>query len=647
MQYINLNQQYLSFQNPNSKVLSIKSPKGSGKTRWLQDNVADGPALFLTHRVSLGSDIATRNNAAFYKNGSSAYGSERLVVSADSLMALLTSDVHKGATVVIDEASQFLRHLTGETCRLHRQEIYWTLANKVINCKQLILLDADMNQETLDFFVNLFPAIDSEDICWVNNKYAPKDKTFIEFPTNEALITSLLKDVKAGLNCYVATDTQTLSTTIATTLSSVIPADKILTVHGKNSSQPLQSQFIENPNAEQLKYQVVSASPSLATGVDICQSHFDKVYLFADNYSSTAADLLQASSRVRKVKEVSYFIAPRKRYEETDWKKLLQVKEDVAFSRYVLAATHTDRAPGTDSWAYGYDIVSGQITATHTNFIQMSCQITALDNASLNDLQTSFRTKALTEGKVIKATISEAEKAQAEKVKEATVAIKRAGKAKAQQDILNADDLTPERYELLSGSTELLSEEEIHSVEKYKLIDLVGGLSDLLPEVVANQKKYYSAVKFQGWMRKTTEELEAADEYDRLHKLPNDRSYRVKTVALIKSFLEKIGYQQSLEQGSSLIINFRNFSKDANYYFELLGLTIPSNVEEKPMQFISSVLNVLGLKAISKRPRTEQGERVRNYYIDPESVATMNSIMEAKAAKKAQAEERELAESIF
>ena len=201
----------------------VESPKGTGKTRWLQENVANDPALFLTHRVALAKDVANRNKTAYYKDNLSSI-QRRLTICVNSLMTLLDSNIHDGAYLVIDEATQLLRHFIGDTCKSNRQAIYWALARKVKQCKQLILLDADMNNETLEFFVGLMnyeeSKITEDDITWVKNSWNPKDKVFKEYPCSNSLTLDLVNSVQKGLNCYVACDTKEQVDVIAEILKS-------------------------------------------------------------------------------------------------------------------------------------------------------------------------------------------------------------------------------------------------------------------------------------------------------------------------------------------------------------------------------------------------------------------------------------------
>ncbi len=649
MKTLKINEQYITFQNPGTRILAIKSPKGSGKTRWLQDNLSEGSALFLTHRIALGRDIAIRNGAAFYKDGPSTYGSSRLVVCIDSLAALLENDAHNGAVVVIDEATQLLRHFIGETCNNFRRAIYWALANKLYHCKQLVLLDADLNQETLDFFTELVKGErDHEpEITWVENNWNPKDKTFKEFPSCESLQLELINAVQGGLNCFIACDTRSQVDVIEALIKD--KAKGFLAVTSDTSANKEQAAFIADVNNVQKNYQVVAASPSLSTGIDINQPWFDKVFLFGNAYKATAGDLLQASARVRTVKEINFWVNPTVRYEEDNWEEILKSKLKINFGTMHL------KAKSIDLWAIDYDPASGEVSISDKLYVEMFCKITALENQSLNDLNSTFTEKASHEGRVIKIKLTNAQEEASDRAKQISKELKKAIKEQKQAAILNASDISDLEFTVLSASPEELSTEEHLAVKKRKLLDLVGGMEDLLPLAVEKEGELYKAVYLQSLLSRNEEELVEQDTKDK-YKLPTDRKHRIKTRELIKDFLNLINYEAGLNgeylnfnKCPWLCGNVGGWFSDRNVEFiELLGLKVPSDVNSKPMQFIQTVLNKLGVKAEAKQRRVN-GERVREYYLDLSSVETMNKILEARELmfKKQQEEEAELVTGPF
>ncbi|MCC5622553.1 hypothetical protein, partial [Nostoc sp. CHAB 5715] len=168
------------------------------------------------------------------------------------------------------------------------------------------------------------------------------------------------------------------------------------------------------------------------------------------------------------------------------------------------------------------------------------------------------------------------------------------------------------------------------------------------------------AVRLQGWLTRSLEDLALQDEKDLL-KAPSDRKYRFKTVNLIREFLRVVNYEGSLKgeelkafcfekEGYPHSSNHKWFTRNAVEFKELLGVSVPKDVEDKPFQFIQAVLNTLGLATIDKRVSVRKGDvlvnswcggvypdvdvdekiRVRKYYLDLSSVEMMNKILKAK-----------------
>lgn len=683
MKTLTVNQQYLKLEKPPTKLIAIKSPKGSGKTQWLKDNCTDS-TLFISHRVALVEDIAKRNGAANYQEGSTAYKNPRLVITLDSLPALFHNDIHQGAIIVIDEATQVLRHLIGGTLRGKRKQVIDTLHRKLYYAKQVILLDADLDILTLNYFahlsgVNHSSGVDSTFITWIDNTYNVRDKKFIEYPTAESLQIQLLADLKAGLKCYVASDSKGKVKDIETFLVSKGLA-QILTVHGDNSNQDKQTTFISNVNEEQLKYQVVICSPSVSTGVDINQPYFDKVYLFANGANSTSKDLLQAVARVRTIKEVNFWVNSKVCYEETNWKKILKAKEVAAFGTGLINTVdreiETKKANGDDYWAFDYDPTFDKTVVTKTEFMNMYCQLTANTNKDLNDLHSSFIEAAKREGTVTTYKLSEVHTKLSKAVKEESKSLRKQRKENEKQAILNAADITPEEYAVMTLTASSLSQDEANSVKKYKLTNvLLNGLKEHLEWAVDHEKTAFRTIYLQDLITKSDKELEIADAKWYREKLgwEPDIKNRTKTKKLIVEFLERIGYYQSLETGTSLsVVDIRvpdicqpgsAFSywanKNKSDIKELLGVTIKKDVINSPHQAIQTILAVLGVETSSKRLtvkkkdilnynpinwsyqfyQKEDGDskvKVRYYYANKQSYQRVTDIVKAKQTKEAE-----------
>lgn len=669
-----LNSKFISFQNPGSRVLAVQSGKGTGKTRWLQDNLSDVPALFLSHRVSLTKDIAQRNKTAHYAAGSEAYKSSRLTITLDSLPALFHSEVHKGTTVIIDEATQVARHFVGGTLKGKRLQVAKTLQKHLYFAKQVILLDADLNLQTVEFFCDLMKvSVDSDDVTWITNTWNPKNRKFIEFPSKEVLEVDLLASVKAGLKCYIASDSKSTVKAVTTFLASKIEGLTYLSVHGDNSKDELEAAFIADVNNQQLQYQVVAGSPSLATGVDINQPHFDKVYLIAEGTSLLASDLMQACSRVRTVKDVHFWVNPTFRKEETNWERILERKQQVTWGS--RTGFHNFRPESMDdiSWAWDYDVTTDSLVVKDAGILHLLCQTEAALNSDLNNLRSAFLDAAGKEGTVTQFQVTPNHETLANAVKKETRDIRAQVKQNEVNEVVVAPVITEDQATVMAIAPELLTKEESLSLKRHRLLEKVGGIEEHLTYAVENEVTLYKATRILGYLNRDDQELAAQDNKETANCLTVDRHFRSQTKQLVSEFLTIINYWNSIEKGEELREYYGEcrygsydavsywLTHNAKYVKELLGVTVAKDVDKKPMQTIQAILKVLGLAAEQgrqkrvklkdaikldpicrryQRPSLEieqkgenHSEQVRPYYASKEAHQRMFQILEAREAK--------------
>ncbi|HEY9663576.1 MAG TPA: hypothetical protein V6C65_34445, partial [Allocoleopsis sp.] len=101
---------------------------------------------------------------------------------------------------------------------------------------------------------------------------------------------------------YVCTDSKGYSKTIAAILEEQAPEKRLLVINADTSGGDCEREFIQSPDTvlNRHEYDVVIASPSMATGVSIeRQGVIQKVYGIFTGVSATDADMSQALGRVR------------------------------------------------------------------------------------------------------------------------------------------------------------------------------------------------------------------------------------------------------------------------------------------------------------------------------------------------------------
>jgi hypothetical protein len=329
------NQRYLDIPYPDSGLICIKSPKGTGKTYALKQLAAKAQAenrkvLVVTHRIVLGRAICSVVEIPWIEEMNSD-GDRKIEGNAlgyglciDSLhptsQALFDSKGFERALVIFDEAEQVLWHaLNSSTCRENRQAILAslkTLIQTVLNFGgQFVLQDADLSDISIDF-VREFAETDIKP--WIAvNRWQPSEPWKIKFYDTQHVkgetkddSSGLLKDsvdeVNSGSKIWVSTDSQKVkskygSKNLEKYYRSRCPGKKILRIDAETVANP------EHPAyqcAEKIKelaalYDIVICSPSLATGVSVdLRGHFTAVFgVFQGAISDN--EVRQSLARVR------------------------------------------------------------------------------------------------------------------------------------------------------------------------------------------------------------------------------------------------------------------------------------------------------------------------------------------------------------
>ncbi len=303
---------------PNSGMIGIKSPKGTGKTTALIPVVAAAqsngrPVLLLTHRIQLGMFLCDRVGVNWIDKKIPDRAKDSLGLCLDSIWKLNPAD-WDGATIILDEVEQSLWHLLhSSTCKKKRLAILKTFGNliaRVIATDGLIIAtDADLSDLSIDYLKQL---ANTEIEPWivVNNWKAEHgwDVQFYDNPNPTALIHQLELDLRDGHKCYVTTDSRsgrygsdTIDRYIKQTLKQLEDCyAKTLVVcsHTTNTTGHPAVDFVSEINTQAPEYDAVFVTPTLGTGVSIDVKHFDRVYGIFQGVIPDA-EVRQALARVR------------------------------------------------------------------------------------------------------------------------------------------------------------------------------------------------------------------------------------------------------------------------------------------------------------------------------------------------------------
>ncbi|MGK7912628.1 MAG: plasmid replication protein, CyRepA1 family [Synechococcus sp.] len=297
---------------PEKGIIAIESCKGSGKTNSIRSLLAYSPkALLLTHRVCLGRSLAQRLNIAWKTDTDRGHGTwivdgdtptQRLGLCVDSLLSIDPAEF-RDCDLVLDEVDQVVHHLlSSSTCNKggRRPALLARFHDLIRVAKRVIIASADLTDDELTYVENLRKNSDSAFL--VRNTHVPKGYPIelLEAPKS-ALISRLLEAIALQQKVFVATDSKSDSNTIAqllTQIENAAPASKTLIINSDTSGGDIEVEFIRNVNEDVLDYDIVIATPSMATGVSIEVEHFDCVFGLFNGVLSDS-DIAQALARVR------------------------------------------------------------------------------------------------------------------------------------------------------------------------------------------------------------------------------------------------------------------------------------------------------------------------------------------------------------
>jgi Origin of replication binding protein len=298
-------------QLPEQGIIALTSAKGTGKTKWIGECVQSSDrALLGGHRIALIRNLCHRLGIDYRGDLDKVQGqfisnhayTLRVGTCVDSLLAI-DPNRFAGCDLVLDELVQVLRHLlTSSTCRKDGKlaAILARFRELMGVARRVIVADADLDNASLDYLRELRQ--DQQPVFLIRNTFEPTGfpVQFIQSPDSAGITAQLLRDVMAGQRILLCTDSKMGSKTLNRLITQMQQVHgRVLLLNSETSGGEIERAFIESPDQHLDNWDVVIASPSMATGVSIESPYFTKVYGIFWGVSSTDADMAQALSRVR------------------------------------------------------------------------------------------------------------------------------------------------------------------------------------------------------------------------------------------------------------------------------------------------------------------------------------------------------------
>ncbi len=366
------------------KIIGIKSAKGTGKTKLLEQIALQAlrnqqKILVIGHRVQLVKALCQRFDIP-YITEAEGENSQGYGLCIDSLhpnsQAQFNPNDWTDSIIIIDEVEQVLWHsLNSTTCKDNRVAILKslkTLMQNIITGKgQVYVADADLSDIAIAYLISL-SGISLEPYI-IENQWKPDTESAwsvynYEGNSPKKLVKDLESHIKQGGKPLVCLSAQKLTSkwgtqTLEAYFSKKFPQARILRIDSESLADPNHPAYNCMIKLDQVlaNYDVVLASPSIETGISIeLQNHFTSVWAIAQG--------VQAENTVRQT--------------------LSRLRTNV--TRYLWCASYSFNKIGNGSTSIPALITSGhRVTQLNIRLLQQS------DLATLEDIDTGFQAESL------------------------------------------------------------------------------------------------------------------------------------------------------------------------------------------------------------------------------------------------------------
>jgi hypothetical protein len=305
-----------ALQQATAAIVGIRARKAFGKTLALEQALADRPqVLAVTHRRSLGAAMASRLGLIWRNDTDTALGRtlladgeviaglpNRYCLCIDSLLAI-KPEAFKGAVLVLDEAEQLLAHLlTSSTCREQRGLLIQRLQAIVANASQVVALDADLSDSTLQWLQQARAGRPAE-VALLVAEGTPQGWPCYWYEQGAEQLEQALLVAAAKAPVFVTTDSRERAAALHQLLQHHLPEAKGLLITSATTSSPEVQEWLAKLTNEQALVaggiRWVVASPSISSGLSIEHLHFRSVWGVFGAGSFDDGEALQALARVR------------------------------------------------------------------------------------------------------------------------------------------------------------------------------------------------------------------------------------------------------------------------------------------------------------------------------------------------------------
>jgi len=615
--------------------IALRAPKGSGKTVWASEETKDSPKVIaLNFRVSLCEDQATRLELEFLNDckctplvlidaqGNPTDGG-RLTLNVDSILKLrariLRGD-YDGATIILDELEQFIRHtLNGSTVRKGGRLplILDTLGELLRRSGRAIALDADLSQGTIDWL----NALTARKATVVVNLATGVGYQWRKFTTRKGILARLKKAALDGKRLFITTTTKRETKRLQKTFEAIGLKDKVFVRNSETSGQT--RDYSANPTLWLLNHpeiQIVICSPTDATGISIeAVDRFDIVAMIGLSGAQTDADLSQMLSRVREKVERWIWTSNRGgRYSPVSRStNPLEVKS--ALQR------QTDTAS---------QVLNHTLTLEHDAHLEAWATLEARTNFAMQNLGQLFETRMHLEGNRLIETLD----LDGAEIADELRAISEAVKLEEHTKVLNAERIDEIKAKALDRK-DVLSPEETAALKRFKLCQFyrIPPEALTLEDIKADQdgRLRGQVLNFEHYLNPDLARTADLDAIKAGHHLIERKHCHLADSEFLRSIPHLADFTDPssagewdtddprLEAIKAYVVANLERAKDAGIHIR---------PDASPQAVLGTIQDKLGLqsKRIGKPKVKADGAKIYRYTLDGEKAARMESILDRR-----------------
>jgi len=303
----------------NYDMLKIASPMATRKSNVLQEVIAQSSkanlkCIFVTNRVSLSFDIASKYNIEHYQ--STKNPTEHLVVQFDSLHHYNPKDFD---IMIVDEISSLMSYISTKYNGkegIHKLNVMKFLA--LGNFKKVVISDA---------FILDYPWENKKELG-IYNSFRETHDVF-KYSHRTSFLNKIKIDISKNRNISISSNEKRFLIDVSEYLKENNISYILLTGDNKNKDNVYKQ--LENKN---LDVSVILYSPVLTVGVSIMKpvySHFH----YDVGGTTSAVDSIQQLRRVRNVENIHIFLKAKSAYNNTKLSKIERsLSEYISYNEY-------------------------------------------------------------------------------------------------------------------------------------------------------------------------------------------------------------------------------------------------------------------------------------------------------------------------